>query len=272
MSDPVKDLMAQGDFDGAAAAVEQALAAGFDPGLGIQLFGIHVYRDDPDRAEAVLRQVGEVARIPIDGLLECLTATREYLARRRDPAVAGRRRFVLSGGNQMPPPWLAALVQASVEHAGGNAAAAARTLAEVKPRLPALAGTLQMVGGTRRRFAALRDSDDLTSAVVPCFAGPVVVDIPMTEIARLDFTDRRASWDRLWAPALVTLRDGRRQPGRIPTRYPGSGAHRDPTVRLSSMTLWDHDPGYAVAWGQVDLWADRATVGLEGVASILFDQ
>lgn len=272
MTDPIQAMMAEGDFDGAAAQVEARLSSGYDPGLGIQLFGIHIYRDDPDRAEAVLRDVmSRTPEVQPTELLANLSAVRTFLRRRHDPGVAGQRNLVLSQPNTAPQPWLAELIKASVEHASGQHDAAAASLASSRAATPAVSGVAKLARGGERRFSEIRDSDDLTGATLAAFSGPHLLDIPFSEVRGFAFLERGASWDWVWMPAAVALRDGRQFEARIPARYPGTAKHPDASVRLSRMTLWDRDHGYGVAVGMVDLMLDGAMVGIENVQAVQFD-
>jgi protein involved in temperature-dependent protein secretion len=271
VSDPIQEMMAGGDFDGVAVRLEQTLAAGYDPGLGIQLFGVHIWRADPDRAEAVLREVmRQTPQIQPHDLLANLSAARAYLRRRGDPTLAGQRNLVLGQPRTVPDPWLAELIKASVEHASGQHELAARSVASAHAATPPASGVL-INRGAERRFSRLVDSDDLTGATLPCFSGPHLCDVPFAEISRIDFAGCNASWDWIWMPATIALRDGRVFDVRIPSRYPGTAGHPDATVRLNRMTLWDRDHGYAVAVGMVDYNADGAVIGIENISSIRFD-
>lgn len=276
MADPVQELMAAGEFDSAAAALDEALEREFDVGRAIQLFGVHAYRGDPDRAEAILRRASEhEPQLDARMLLDRIAAVRVYLCRRDSQAEAGHRNFVFGtpGKAPAPEPWLALMVQASVEHAGGDRAAAAKTLAEARGQEPEVGGTIRFAG-EERRFSHIRDSDDLTGATVPCLVGPSLVDVAYTELGQIEFGERQASWDWLWLPALLTLRDGRQFDAAIPSRYPGTGQHSDPAIRLSQMTFWNNDNGYALGVGMVDLVLDPkpgVMVGIERVESISFD-
>jgi len=267
--DPIQTCLMEGDFDGAVALVSAALDEQFAPELGVQLFGIHTFRDDPDAAEQALRRVVEAhPDLQVQALFDCLQALRAYLHRRESATETSQRNFVLGRSNPAPPPWLARQVQAAVEHASGEVAAAAASVQWVKTTRPDIAGEAHLIDGSRRSFQSICDADDLHGTVLHCFSGPHLLDIPFTELQRVDLGEVRASWDTIWRPIKVALRDGRQFAARMPTRYPRSGTHPDALVRLGRMTLLDHDRGYAIGWGMIDYILDEVAVGVERITSL----
>lgn len=198
-------------------------------------------------------------------------AERLRLARSTDATVAGKRSALAP-----PPPFALELVRAAVTHAQGDAAGAKAALASARTHRPKTPGTLTWTNGRTQAFTDLEDTDDLTSATLPCFEAGQVLDVPFVEIRSVVFDAPRSSFDSLWAPAEVVTRAGERLRVRVPALYVGAGVHPDPHVRLGTVTSWDHDRGYAIASGQRDFRLETAEggstiVGLRQIARIDFD-
>jgi protein involved in temperature-dependent protein secretion len=257
-------LFEAGDLDGAARLLDEALREGFDPSAAALALGVHLYRDDAASAaaavDALVREDPQLARA---GLKETVSAYALYQKRRTDAAATNQRQ-----GVGLPERWQLSRVGAAVHHARGEHARAKELLAESEP--PPVAGTLVRASGAELAFESLTDSDDLAGPSLVCFRKGVVLDVPFHEIAKLELLERATLFDSALAPAVLALHDGRKTVVRLPARYPGSGTHPIAEVRLGRMTVWDHDSGYAIAHGLVDLRAGDAIVGLTSVRSITF--
>lgn len=198
-------------------------------------------------------------------------AERLRLARATDATVAGKRSALAP-----PPPFALELVRAAVSHARGDAAGTKDALASAEAHRPKTPGTLTWTDGRTRTFTDLVDTDDLTGATLPCFEAGQILDVPFVEIRSIVFSEPRTSFDSLWAPAEVVTRSGERLHVRVPALYVGAGVHAEPSVRLGTMTTWDHDRGYAVASGQRDFKlttsdGGMSMVGLRQIARIDFE-
>lgn len=198
-------------------------------------------------------------------------AERLRLARATDATVAGKRSALAP-----PPPFALELVRAAVSHARGDAAGTKDALASAEAHRPKTPGTLTWTDGRTKTFTDLVDTDDLTGATLPCFEAGQILDVPFVEIRSIVFSEPRTSFDSLWAPAEVTTRTGDRLHVRIPALYVGAGVHAEPSVRLGTMTTWDHDRGYAIASGQRDFKLSTSDggmsmVGLRQIARIDFE-
>ena len=198
-------------------------------------------------------------------------AERLRLARATDATVAGKRSALAP-----PPPFALELVRAAVSHARGDAAATKDALASAEAHRPKTPGTLTWTDGRTKTFTDLVDTDDLTGATLPCFEAGQLLDVPFVEIRSIVFSEPRSSFDSLWAPAEVVTRSGERLHVRVPALYVGAGVHPEPSVRLGTMTTWDHDRGYAIASGQRDFKlttsdGGMSMVGLRQIARIDFE-
>lgn len=262
----VDDHFRKGELDEAADLLKRALARGFDPNLAMSLFGVSLHRDVPEDAAPIVEQLYRVAP-NLEGawLRELVRGYTVYTRRRTDPDAAQTRQGVLPA----PEPFQMAHLAAEVHHARGEHAIAKQKLAEARP--PKIAGRLKRLDGAELELTSCTDSDDLRGPVLVCLApSGSVLDIPFTAIARVELHAPRTFFGSAVPPATVHLRDGRAADVRIPARYPGTGRHPDAMIRLGRMTSWDHEHGYAVAHGMVDLRCDDAIVGLATIAHISF--
>lgn len=262
----VDDHFRKGELDQAAGLLKRALARGFDPNLAMSLFGVSLHRDVPEDAAPIVEQLYRIApNLQGAGLRELVQAYATYTRRRTDPEAAQSRQGVMP----TPEPFQMAHLAAEVHHARSEHAIAKQKLAEASP--PPVRGRYERANGAQAEFSNLTDTDDLRGPVLVCLAhSGSVLDIPFCQIARLDLHPPKTFFGSAVPPATVTLRDGRAADVRVPMRYPGTGRHPDAMVRLGRMTTWDHDPGYAVAHGMIDLRADDGIVGLATITRITF--
>jgi protein involved in temperature-dependent protein secretion len=265
----------QGDFRGALAALEQETAGGAaDPSRLLMRFNMEVRLCRFPAAAATMQRLVAAApelAVPMSAFMAAAQAEELAVARRRDPALAGRRATV-----GLPNPYALALAKAATLHAQGDAAGAGSAIHESKAATPRIAGTLVRIDGHAMPFVGITDTDELTGATLPLYAGGQLLDLPLADLASLEFHQPKTSFDVMWAPVVVTMVDGQRLSGRVPSFYPGTGLAEDAAVRTGQMTTWDHDRGYAIGSGLRD-WSltlpdgGQSLMGISRVARIDFD-
>jgi protein involved in temperature-dependent protein secretion len=245
-----------------------------DPGRLLMAYQLEIRTHRFDDAARTLARIVQLdpGFAPAAKELE-LSANAERLrvARATDATVAGKRSALAP-----PPPFALELVRAAVSHARGDAAGTKDALASAEAHRPKTPGTLTWTDGRTKTFTDLVDTDDLTGATLPCFEAGQILDVPFVEIRSIVFSQPRTSFDSLWAPAEVVTRSGERLHVRIPALYVGAGVHAEPSVRIGTMTTWDHDRGYAIASGQRDFKlttsdGGMSMVGLRQIARIDFE-
>jgi protein involved in temperature-dependent protein secretion len=258
--------LAQGDFDRAALLLNNYLVTEFDPGLALSLYSINLRRDAVAEAARVMRYIYSMEpRLEHSGLIELTSAYGLYAARRANSRVAQVRRSLGGPASQ----WQVSRLAAEIHHARGEYDLARKKLSE--SAVPSISGRCRCLSGTSFAFSTITDSDALRGATLVCIAHGNLIDVPFSAIRMVDFHGPETCFGSVISPATIHLNDDRVLPVRIPTRYPGSGRHREPAVRLCGKTVWDYSTGYAVAHGMINLRTDTGLVGLGSIQSLEFD-
>lgn len=185
---------------------------------------------------------------------------------RRD-VFAGKRQPLLMGE---PEAWVAMMVQALGQTAGGQHAAAAALRARALEEAPARGGT---INGQRFEWAA--DADSRLGPILEVMVDAKYYWVPMTRVASVKVEPPADLRDVVWAPATFAWTTGATQEGFIPTRYVGSESAEDDMVRLSRKTAWAPLGGDATGefagLGQRMLATDGGEVPILEVRSLVFD-
>ena len=142
----------------------------------------------------------------------------------------------------LPPPlWMSHRLQAVAAARTGDWATATAELAKAEELAPPISGQLndQPVEG-------LRDGDDRFGPVLEVFAQTTYHWVPLEQIESLGMNPPKTPRDLIWIPAKISLKDGPEGDVFLPTRYPGSTASTDDSVRLGRSTEWTEDEGRPV--------------------------
>ncbi len=254
-------------------ASSEASNASPDLGQLLLIFNLEVRLQQFAEAEATMQSSLRIAPQLAEGLNAfrmCAHSERAAALRLCDPEVAGQRAAILP-----PPPFAYAYVKAASLRAAGDHAGAVAALAEANAARPAVTGTLSWIGGRSVRFSDMLDSDALTGATLPCFAGGGLLEFPYAQLRSLRFFRGPSALDVLWVPVELTLVNGELHRLRVPSLYSGTGLAPEPAARTGAMTTWDHQHGYAVGCGQRDFEVfteqGQLNVGILEVARIDFD-
>jgi len=272
----IEAMIASGDYEGALPELDEAIAGSSDPSNLLLAVLARARMDDFDGAIERIRPLIEAdpdLAGPMEELRLCAEAARTCVERRTDPGIAGKRAAV-----RPPPMFCLPYVKAAVMRAQGNHEEAKKALLEGRAEVRAVSGVLTRVSGESARFLNLVDSDDLTGPILPCFSDGSVLDVPYGDLLSLELLPPRISFDLIWAPAMIVMRDGGELSGRVPALYAGSGRHAEARVRTGQATLWDRSHGYAEGIGQRDLTLSlpddglsMLSVGISQVRRIDFD-
>lgn len=274
-STPLLDsLLQRGELHHALELARAQLAHHAEPDLLLLAFGLEVRVHEFDRAAATLARLIELAPQAAAGLEaygRYARAEKRRLERLTDPEVAGARSAMLP-----PPPHLLAYSAAAVAHARGDHAAAATALEEANATRPRMSGTLVRHSGATVRFIDLVDLDALTGAVLPCYGGDALLDVPYSQLRSLKFHRGQTALDALWLPTELLLVDGTAARVRVPSLYTGSGLSSIAGARLGNTTMFFYETGYAVGTGQRDLEVHgedggRSMIGLTAIAELQLD-
>lgn len=273
-ADKAQEALREGKTEQARALLEDAIASGdTEPGTRLVLFAARVQLQDWTGAKRALEEVVQLAPNAAE-LAKKLGASAQaeqiYVKRLADPKLAGER---TSFGP--PPPHALAWVKAMTEHAGGDFAAAKKTLEQANASRPKSPGVLATRHGDRVPFADILDSDDLTGPTIPLFYDGRVFDVAFSDLKSLTFHEPEDPFEVMWRRVTFEMKSGTRGMVPMPSLYAGSSIDEDPYVRLGRQTSWDHDRGYSVAKGLRDYWViggkgERRVMGLDHVARIDF--
>ena len=271
----IEELLNDGELEQVLTLFQGALQErGPDPERLLSMFNLQVRLHRFEDAEETLQRALELApqaTAALQAYGRYARAEKARLTRLRDPVAAGQRASLLA-----PPPHLLAYSAAAVQHAQGNHAAAATALQEAGASRPRTPGTFTWTSGRTMRFVDLVDLDALTGAVLPCFTGETLLDLPFSQLRTVRFLRGATSFDALWLPTELTLVDGQLARVRVPMLYTGSGVSEHAAARSGNSTMFLYGSGYAVGIGQRDLELtgerdERQMVGILSAQQIDFD-
>lgn len=132
-----------------------------------------------------------------------------------------------------PSQWLASLLQAARLDGRREHGAAAALRAQAFEQAPAGSGRID---GTP--FAWLADADNRFGPCLELVLESGYVWAPFEHIRELAFEAPTTLADTLWAPVVVTWRNGGQAHGYVPVRYPGSELEADAALRLGRASDW----------------------------------
>jgi len=189
-------------------------------------------------------------------LLEAESTRLAVFAGERLPTVIGE-----------PSPWLPPLLEALRLDARGEHAAAGRLRAQAFEAAPATPGRIDDVA-----FAWCADGDTRFGPCLELVLQGGYGWAPFERIAALQFEPPASLADTLWAPVLVTWRNGGQAHGYVPVRYPHSEAHADVALRLGRASDWSQlGEDTWIGHGQRMLATDGGEHPLLELRSIEFD-
>lgn len=267
-------LLQRGELRQALELARAQLAHHPEPDLLLLAFGLEVRVHEFDRAAATLARLIELAPQAAAGLEaygRYARAEKRRVERLTDPEAAASRSSILA-----PPPHLLAYSAAAVAHARGDHAAATAALEEANATRPRMSGALLRHSGVTVRFIDLVDLDALTGAVLPCYGGDALLDVPYSQLRSVKFHRGQTALDALWLPTELLFVDGTTARVRVPSLYTGSGLSALAGARTGNTTLYFYETGYAIGAGQRDLEAhtedgSRAMVGITSIAELQLD-
>lgn len=274
-STPLLDsLLKRGELRQALELARAQLAHHAEPDLLLLAFGLEVRVHEFDHAATTLARLIELAPQAKGGLEaygRYARAEKRRVERLTDPEAAGNRSAILA-----PPPHVLSYSAAAVAHARGEHAAATAALEEANAARPRMSGTLVRHSGATVRFIDLIDLDALTGAVLPCFGGDALLDVPYSQLRNVKFHPGQTALDALWLPTELLFTDGTAARVRVPSLYTGSGLSAIAGTRTGNTTMFFYETGYAIGAGQRDLELHtedgaRTMVGITAIAELQLD-
>jgi len=181
----------------------------------------------------------------------------QVFAGRRDPTVLGE-----------PQRWIALLFRALQADAGGDAEHAGGLRSEAFEAAPATAGRID-----GDEFEWIADADMRLGPVLEAVLNGDYTWVPFQNIGRMVMEAPADLRDLVWTPAQVTWSNGGESVLLIPTRYPGSAASSDASLRLAHRTQWTEvSSDYYVGLGQRMFATDNNEYPLLGIRELSFQQ
>ncbi|MBV8804509.1 MAG: hypothetical protein JO042_05670 [Sinobacteraceae bacterium] len=181
--------------------------------------------------------------------------------RLRAGVFSGERSPLLFGE---PEPWMAEMIQAVGLHAKGHVAEAAAARASALEQAPATPGSLN---GTQ--FQWLMDGDARLGPLLEVNLQGGYYWVPLHRVSEIRIEPPSDIRDLVWIPAQFMWVNGGEAVGLIPTRYPGSEASEDNSIRLARRTDWvEAGENGSTGLGQRMLLTDEAEFPLLEVRSI----
>jgi type VI secretion system protein ImpE len=167
-----------------------------------------------------------------------------------------------------PPEYLQRHLEASICLRGGDAAEAARLLAQAEEARPRRSGRCGDAA-----FSDLRDADDLTSSFFEAFtSNGKYYWLPFERVRRITLFRVESPLDVLWRRCQIEVQDGPNGVVYLPQLYVDSAKAEDELLRVGQSTEWrgaDGEPVRGV--GHRILWIDNDVRPLVNIDSITFD-
>jgi type VI secretion system protein ImpE len=228
----------------------------------IFLFQLLAVLGEWNRALTQLNVVGEMDA----GALAMVEAYREALRCEvlRSEIFAGQRSPMIFGE---PEQWIALLTEALRLTAQGRHPESRPLRKMAFDAAPAAAGTID---GTR--FEWIADADTRLGPVLEAVVNGKYYWIPFHRIQRIQIDIPSDLRDLVWMPAHFSWANGGEAVGMIPTRYAGSEAHEDNTIRMARKTEWTElGEDMFIGRGQRMLATDAGEHSLMDVRDIQLD-
>lgn len=264
-------LIRAGRLDEALAALlDEVRAAPGDAGKRVFLFQLQSVLGNWSKALAQLSVASdlEASKVLLAQIyrpaLEAEAFRAEVFAGRRSPMVLGE-----------PPAWLGMLIQALAHDAAGESAAAGalrdRAFEEAEPSPGEIVTASPDGESASHRFEWLADADPRLGPVFEVMLQGKYYWAPVSRVRSIRFEAPESLRDMIWAPAMVTWRNGGAAAALVPVRYPGTEASSDDRLRLSRATAWEDVGGAVRGLGQRELATDAGEFAMLSVRGIEFD-
>jgi type VI secretion system protein ImpE len=260
---PAEDLLKLGDLDGALAALQDRVRAKpQDAKLRIFLFQLLAVMGDWKRAITQLKLCAELDALAVpmaqtyrEGII-CEVYREKVFAGEKEPLILGE-----------PPEWVALMINALKLLAEGHPKQAADARARAFDLAPAISGTLN-----GERFEWIADADMRLGPLLEVVVNGRYFWLPFAAIAEIKAEAPADLRDAVWTPVNMVLRNGGDVVGLIPTRYTGTTASDDATLKLARRTEWiDAGADCFVGLGQRLLATDQGDTALLDLRHLVLD-
>ena len=228
MVDPREHLRG-GDIGAAREALQaQIRAEPANAELRVFMFQLFCVTGDWERALTQLSVAGDMDA----GTLGMVQVYREALRSEalRAEVFAGRRSPLIFGD---PEQWVALMLEALKRTAVGDAVQGQALRDEAFEMAPVTSGRIN-----DEPFEWIADADTRLGPMLEAIVNGRYYWIPFSRVAELRIEKPEDLRDFVWMPAEFKWSNGGDAVGLIPTRYPGSEAAADPSIRLGRRTEW----------------------------------
>jgi protein involved in temperature-dependent protein secretion len=233
------ELLRGGDFDGARAALSEAVrkAPGDQPAR-MFLFQLLCVMGEWDKAQAALRALASLS--PEAQMLAAHYGMAFDAERLRAEVFAGRAPAPLLVKESA---WADGLSEALVALGSG------RTEEGLALRDAAFEAASQSAGTLNgQAFDWIADADSRFGPALEAIVYGKWGLLPFDAIATVKSEGPRDLRDLVWMPAEIFFKTGQSANAMLPVRYPGSEVSADADIRLSRATAWVDQP-----WGEAGL-------------------
>ena len=261
-SSSAEGLLRDGYPDEALNQLQQAVRKNpADPKLRTFLFQLLSVQGEWERALTQLQVVAELDASTLAMVQTYREAIRCEMLRTR---VFSGRSTPLAFGE--PKQWFASLIEALRLEAEGHPSESAELRDKAFAEAPASAGILD-----GQAFSWIADADTRLGPVLEAILNGRYYWIPLECLRRVEIEQPSDLRDVVWMPARVEFTNGGESVALIPSRYPGSHAKSDPSLRLSRRTEWvDAGAGAYIGLGQRILATDAGEYPLLDIREIVF--
>ena len=218
-----------GNLTGAIESAIQAVKNNpTDAAARIFLFELSCFSGDWDRAE---RQLDVIGHQSADALIGSQIYRQNFHAERDrlDVFTKGKRPEFM-----MPPPdYVEELYAANNLFREGKTAEARELLDKIEEERPAFA--CKVNGEEKEDF---RDYNDLTMCIFEAIVKEAYVWLPMEQVVKIEFFEKKTLRDVFWRQAKVEVKNGLIGEMFLPSLYAGSWKNEDDQVRLGRTNNW----------------------------------
>jgi type VI secretion system protein ImpE len=233
MAMTAQDRLAAGAPDEALLELQNEIRAHpEDPKLRIFLFQLHCLLGNWSKA---LLQLQVIAGIDPETMLlaqifqpviNCEALRSQVFEGKVTPLIFGE-----------PLEWVGLLVKALEQLARGEFAAAAQLRNQAFEAASASTGTLD-----GKPFSWIADADSRLGPMLELILEGKYYWVPFCRIRRIAMPAPTDLRDLVWVPAQFVWTNGGEASGHIPTRYAGTDAARDGSLRMARKTEWKEEP------------------------------
>ena len=189
-------------------------------------------------------------------VLQCEALRSAIFSGERSPLVFGE-----------PEPWFAEVINALGLVAKGNLMEAQAARLRAFEEAPAVSGTLD-----GDAFAWIADADSRMGPFLEAIVNGKYYWLPFHRIQAIHIEEPTDLRDLVWLPVHFTWANGGEAVGLVPSRYPGSEANEESSIRLARATTWQDMGGDEYfGLGQRMLVTDASEYSLLNVREILLN-